>query len=67
MDEPSTSTRNFRRSSIKMDDPSDKYGKLYEESMNPFTQFHRKVNLERISVNQKLTASNRKRIVDIMH
>jgi homeobox protein cut-like len=45
--EPSTtSTRNFRRSSIKLDDPSDKYGKLYEESMNPFTQFHRKVNLE---------------------
>ncbi|GAN09984.1 Golgi membrane protein [Mucor ambiguus] len=43
MDEPSTSMRSFRRSSIKQpDDPSDKYGKLYEESMNPFTQFHKK-------------------------
>ena len=46
MDEPSTSMRNFRRSSIKQsDDPSDKYGKLYEESMNPFTQFHKKVKI----------------------
>ncbi|OAC99884.1 hypothetical protein MUCCIDRAFT_124237, partial [Mucor lusitanicus CBS 277.49] len=27
---------------ILSDDPSDKYGKLYEESMNPFTQFHKK-------------------------
>ncbi|KAI8374102.1 CASP C terminal-domain-containing protein [Choanephora cucurbitarum] len=35
-------TRSFRRSSLKADDPSDKYGKLYEESMNPFTQFHKK-------------------------
>ncbi|KAH8554201.1 CASP C terminal-domain-containing protein [Umbelopsis sp. PMI_123] len=26
----------------KYDDPSDKYGKLYEENMNPFTQFHRR-------------------------
>ncbi|KAL9537780.1 hypothetical protein MBANPS3_011471 [Mucor bainieri] len=45
MDEPSTSMRSFRRSSIhkqQPDDPSDKYGKLYEESMNPFTQFHKK-------------------------
>ncbi|KAL7310460.1 hypothetical protein PS15m_009957 [Mucor circinelloides] len=44
MDEPSTSMRSFRRSSInkQSDDPSDKYGKLYEESMNPFTQFHKK-------------------------
>ncbi|CAO3638106.1 unnamed protein product [Mucor fragilis] len=45
MDEPSTSMRSFRRSSINKqqpDDPSDKYGKLYEESMNPFTQFHKK-------------------------
>ncbi|KAI9280660.1 CASP C terminal-domain-containing protein [Sporodiniella umbellata] len=24
------------------EDPTDKYGRLYEESMNPFTQFHRK-------------------------
>ncbi|CAO0803290.1 unnamed protein product [Mucor circinelloides] len=44
MDEPGTSMRSFRRSSInkQSDDPSDKYGKLYEESMNPFTQFHKK-------------------------
>ncbi|OBZ88792.1 Protein CASP [Choanephora cucurbitarum] len=41
--EPSSyPTRSFRRSSLKADDPSDKYGKLYEESMNPFTQFHKK-------------------------
>ncbi|GAB5590301.1 hypothetical protein Unana1_05201 [Umbelopsis nana] len=26
----------------KYDDPADKYGKLYEENMNPFTQFHRR-------------------------
>lgn len=39
--------RSFRRSSINKqqpDDPSDKYGKLYEESMNPFTQFHKKAS-----------------------
>lgn len=41
--EPSTPMRSFKKSN-KSDDPSDKYGKLYEESMNPFTQFHRKVN-----------------------
>lgn len=28
----------------KYDDPADKYGKLYEENMNPFTQFHRRVS-----------------------
>ncbi|KAG2232566.1 hypothetical protein INT48_000946 [Thamnidium elegans] len=39
--EPSTPTRSFKKAN-KSDDPSDKYGKLYEESMNPFTQFHRK-------------------------
>ncbi|KAI9258575.1 CASP C terminal-domain-containing protein [Helicostylum pulchrum] len=39
--DPSTPTRSFKKSN-KSDDPSDKYGKLYEESMNPFTQFHRK-------------------------
>ncbi|KAI8644803.1 CASP C terminal-domain-containing protein [Parasitella parasitica] len=45
---PGTSTRSFRRSSIKQfDDPSDKYGKLYEESMNPFTQFHKKAKNRR--------------------
>ncbi|KAG1162108.1 hypothetical protein G6F37_002450 [Rhizopus arrhizus] len=38
-----TPTRHFRKSSIKIaEDPTDKYSKLYEESMNPFTQFHRK-------------------------
>ncbi|KAK4512631.1 uncharacterized protein ATC70_003335 [Mucor velutinosus] len=49
MDEPSTSMRSFRRSSInkQVDDPSDKYGKLYEESMNPFTQFHKKEETRR--------------------
>ncbi|KAG2174308.1 hypothetical protein INT43_004331 [Umbelopsis isabellina] len=26
----------------RSDDPADKYGKLYEENMNPFTQFHRR-------------------------
>lgn len=30
----------------KNDDPADKYGKLYEENMNPFTQFHRRVRSE---------------------
>ncbi|KAG1391231.1 hypothetical protein G6F58_012760 [Rhizopus delemar] len=40
-----TPTRHFRKSSIKIaEDPTDKYSKLYEESMNPFTQFHRKVS-----------------------
>ncbi|KAG0162584.1 hypothetical protein DFQ30_001687, partial [Apophysomyces sp. BC1015] len=31
--------RDFKKGS---EDPTDKYGKLYEESMNPFMQFHRK-------------------------
>ncbi|KAI8968413.1 CASP C terminal-domain-containing protein [Mycotypha africana] len=31
-----------KQPSLQADDPSVKYGKLYEESMNPFTQFHRK-------------------------
>ena len=36
--------RDVRRGSLKgKDDPTDKYGQLYEESMNPFVQFHRKV------------------------
>ncbi|CAO3673464.1 unnamed protein product [Umbelopsis vinacea] len=29
-------------STSKSDDPADKYGKIYEENMNPFTQFHRR-------------------------
>ncbi|KAI9312004.1 CASP C terminal-domain-containing protein [Dichotomocladium elegans] len=34
--------------SLKMrEDPTDKYGKLYEESMNPFVQFHRKEETRR--------------------
>ncbi|KAG2194904.1 hypothetical protein INT47_010646 [Mucor saturninus] len=41
MDTAETSTRSFKKSN-KSDDPSDKYGKIYEETMNPFTQFHRK-------------------------
>ncbi|KAI8329959.1 CASP C terminal-domain-containing protein [Chlamydoabsidia padenii] len=27
---------------VSQNDPTDKYGKLYEENMNPFAQFHRK-------------------------
>ncbi|KAI8884818.1 hypothetical protein K501DRAFT_247112 [Backusella circina FSU 941] len=39
----SSSYRNFNKKSPKpAEDPADKYGRLYEESMNPFTQFHRK-------------------------
>ncbi|KAI7902143.1 CASP C terminal-domain-containing protein [Cokeromyces recurvatus] len=36
--------RSFKKTSFNkgIDDPSDKYSKLYEESMNPFTQFHKK-------------------------
>lgn len=45
-DGPSMS-KDVRRSSMKTnamrDDPTDKYGKLYEESMNPFVQFHKRV------------------------
>jgi hypothetical protein len=45
---PDTSGSPYRRfgegtSNGKVDDPADKYGKLYEENMNPFTQFHRRV------------------------
>jgi homeobox protein cut-like len=32
-------------STSKSDDPADKYGKIYEENMNPFTQFHRRVRM----------------------
>ncbi|CAM0141975.1 hypothetical protein VKS41_004322 [Umbelopsis sp. WA50703] len=44
---PDTSGSPYRRfgegtSNGKVDDPADKYGKLYEENMNPFTQFHRR-------------------------
>ncbi|KAI9480350.1 MAG: CASP C terminal-domain-containing protein [Benjaminiella poitrasii] len=41
--------RSFRRTSFNksLDDPSDKYSKLYEESMNPFTQFHKKEETRR--------------------
>ncbi|KAJ2960080.1 hypothetical protein NQZ79_g4469 [Umbelopsis isabellina] len=44
---PDTSGSPYRRlgegtSNGKADDPADKYGKLYEENMNPFTQFHRR-------------------------
>ncbi|KAI9274670.1 Golgi vesicle transport-related protein [Phascolomyces articulosus] len=40
--------RDVRRGSIKAkDDPTDKYGQLYEESMNPFVQFHRKEETRR--------------------
>jgi homeobox protein cut-like len=44
--EPAASShRSFNKKSPKpVEDPADKYGRLYEESMNPFTQFHRKVN-----------------------
>ncbi|KAI9496836.1 Golgi vesicle transport-related protein [Zychaea mexicana] len=39
---------NVRRGSVKTkDDPTDKYGQLYEESMNPFVQFHRKEETRR--------------------
>lgn len=34
---------NSSRSRGAGEDPADKYGKMYEESMNPFTEFHRKV------------------------
>ncbi|KAI8391252.1 CASP C terminal-domain-containing protein [Radiomyces spectabilis] len=38
--------REFKKpKSPKNDDPTAKYDKLYEESMNPFMQFHRKVNI----------------------
>lgn len=40
--------RDGRKSSFKMnnlrDDTADKYGKLYEENMNPFVQFHKRVS-----------------------
>ncbi|KAI7852062.1 CASP C terminal-domain-containing protein [Circinella umbellata] len=40
--------RDVRRGSLKAkDDPTDKYGQLYEESMNPFVQFHRKEETRR--------------------
>ncbi|KAL1934315.1 hypothetical protein VTP01DRAFT_6497 [Rhizomucor pusillus] len=49
-DGPSMS-KDVRRSSMKTnamrDDPTDKYGKLYEESMNPFVQFHKREETRR--------------------
>ncbi|CDS06133.1 hypothetical protein LRAMOSA08661 [Lichtheimia ramosa] len=45
----SSGHRDVRRGSINKghDDPTDKYGKIYEESMNPFVQFHRKEETRR--------------------
>lgn len=56
----------------KSDDPADKYGKLYEENMNPFTQFHRRVSsssqhktlLRNNHINNRIVI--RRRIEDIM-
>ncbi|CEG76159.1 hypothetical protein RMATCC62417_11093 [Rhizopus microsporus] len=46
------SMRQFKRTKLS-DDPADKYSRLYEESMNPFTQFHRKV-IKHTKQNKKL-------------
>ncbi|OAD75148.1 hypothetical protein PHYBLDRAFT_111647 [Phycomyces blakesleeanus NRRL 1555(-)] len=46
------SPRNFKKNgprngTIQDEDPTDKYGKIYEETMNPFMQFHRKEETRR--------------------
>ncbi|KAI9022799.1 CASP C terminal-domain-containing protein [Phycomyces nitens] len=52
MDSSDPSQRSFKKSSprngtIHNEDPTDKYGKIYEETMNPFMQFHRKEETRR--------------------
>lgn len=68
----SSGHRDVRRGSINKghDDPTDKYGKIYEESMNPFVQFHRKVTRAKRSHAMKCTYlifHIRKKHVDTMH
>ena len=48
------SMRQFKRTNLS-EDPADKYSRLYEESMNPFTQFHRKVTKHIKQNKQKTT------------
>ncbi|CAO3662215.1 unnamed protein product [Rhizopus stolonifer] len=70
MDSSSSGTpaRQFRKSPIKVaEDPADKYGKLYEESMNPFTQFHRKVKENIYFICKSHYLGNRRRIVATKH
>ncbi|KAI7865973.1 CASP C terminal-domain-containing protein [Spinellus fusiger] len=50
--------RHFKKRDSASEDPTDRYGKLYEESMNPFMQFHRKEETRRyhaMNVAEKLS------------